>query len=68
MYIIQVMLRCPDDQSEFHASLLDDAECIIEERISLALLELFGTVLVDCVNVQHSSLQDGRDDAFPPIT
>jgi hypothetical protein len=66
MYTIQVVLRCPDEQSEIHSSLLDDAECIIEERIGLALLELFGTVLVDCVNVKYTSLQNERGDAFPP--
>ncbi len=68
MYTIQVMLRCPDEQSEIYASSLDDAECVIEERIGLALLELFGTVLVDCVNVKYSPLQDESGDAFPLTT
>lgn len=68
MYTIRVVLRCPGEQCEISASPLDAAECIIEERIGLALLELFGTVLMDCVNVEYSTLQDECGDAFLPTT
>lgn len=60
MYTISVLIRCPAEQTELHAELLDEAECLIEERIGLALLELFGIVYVDRVNVEYISLQDDR--------
>lgn len=60
MYIIRVEMRCPDERSEVLSNELDIAECIVEERIGLALLELFGRVLVDCVNIEYLPFQDVR--------
>ncbi len=53
MYIIRVVAYCPDERTEILPDSPDSAECVVEESISLRLLELFGNVYVDSVEVEY---------------
>ncbi len=60
MYTIEFIARCPEGQCEVDPKLLDAATCLIEESISLLLVQLFGSVLVEKMAVVYSPLEDAR--------
>lgn len=62
MYTIQIIARCPDEDAEVSPALLESTECIVEVSISLLLEQLFGTVLVETVNVAYSPPEEVRED------
>lgn len=66
MYKIQIVVYCPAKYAEIHPEALDCAACAIEERVSLLLLELFGNVHVETVNITYTPLKDQRGDNHPP--
>lgn len=65
MYIIRFVAHCPAEQAEVLSEALEHAERVIEEHISLRLLELFGGVIVDDISVEYVPFQDTGGDLFP---
>ena len=53
MYTIRIVIRSFGEHAEVLPEELEIAECVIEERISLLLLELLGTVIVDYIIVEY---------------
>lgn len=53
MYTIRIAVRCPAVCAEVLPGDLESAARVIEERMSLLLLEIFTTVLVDAVSVVY---------------
>jgi hypothetical protein len=61
MRIAHVRVCLPDTYSEIPVEDVEDAEMAIEAIVSTALLEVFDTVLVENVTIQHSpDRDDGR--------
>ena len=60
MYTLEFIARCPEGQCEVDPKLLDAATCLIEESISLLLVQLFGSVFVEKMSVVYSSQEDAR--------
>jgi hypothetical protein len=58
MYTIHIVVHSPDKYTEILADSLESAAYIVEEHISLALLEIFGSIFVDTVKVIYSSSED----------
>lgn len=54
MLTIQIRLTCPDKGGEILTAELENAEFLIEELVSQALLELFEVVIVEKVNIDVS--------------
>lgn len=50
-YLININVECPDLMGEVLASNVEDTAFVIEERVSLLLVELFGAVAVNTVTV-----------------
>lgn len=67
MYTIQIFVRCPDEDAEIAPSQIESAACLIEESISLLLLQLFGVVLVDMVNITFSAHEESRGNQLTPV-
>ena len=66
MYTIQIVVYCLADHAEILPDALEQAACTIEERVGLMLLELFGNVHVDTVNVTYTPSEDQRGNCrFP---
>lgn len=51
MCTIQICVHCPEQESEILFDEVETAELAIEDLISRALLELFGTVFVEGVTI-----------------
>jgi len=51
MCTIQICVHCPEQESEILFDEVETAELAIEDLISRALLELFGTVYVEGVTI-----------------
>ena len=66
MYTIEFIARCPEGQCEVDPKLLDAVTCLIEESISLLLVQLFGSVLVEKVNVSFAPLENARGNLLLP--
>lgn len=64
MYTIRFVASCPAEQAEVLSDALEHAERVIEEHISLRLLELFGGVIVEHVSVEYVSPPDESGDLF----
>lgn len=60
MYVIQILACCPDDGAEVAPCLLESASCLIEESISLLLVQLFSSVFIDSVNITYSPPEEVR--------
>jgi hypothetical protein len=66
MYKIDISVRCPDGSAEVLANEPETTACIVEASVSVALVELFGQVIVDAVRVEYLSPQDERDQQLRP--
>ena len=66
MYTIEFVASCPEGQSEVDPKLLEAAACLIEESVSLLLVQLFGSVLVEEVNVSFVPLEHARGNLLSP--
>jgi hypothetical protein len=66
MYTIQIAVRCSDEYTEVLRDEQDNAACLIEEGISLLLLQWFSTVLVDNVHIAYTPSEDVRGDLLSP--
>lgn len=66
MYTIQIVVRCSDVHAEVYPDTPESVACLIEESISLLLVQLFDVVLVDTVNVVYSSSEDARGNLLSP--
>lgn len=66
MYTIEFIARCPEGQSEVDPKSLDGAACLIEESISLLLVQLFGSVFVEKVSVSFAPLENARGNELSP--
>ena len=59
MCIIHMCVHCSDRFSEVLVGDVEDTEMAIESIVGTALLEVFDSVQIENITVQHSS---GRDD------
>jgi hypothetical protein len=66
MFTIQIIANCPEGHGEVDPKSLEGAACMIEESISLLLVQLFGSVLVDKVSVTYSPQEEVRGDLVAP--
>jgi hypothetical protein len=66
MFTIQIIANCPQGHGEVDPKSLEGAECLIEESVSLLLVQLFGSVLVDRVSVTYSPLENARGNLLSP--
>jgi hypothetical protein len=66
MFTIHIIANCPEGHGEVDPKSLDGAACLIEETMSLLLVELFGGVLVEEVSVTYSSLEDACGNTLSP--
>ena len=55
MCIVHMRVQCSDRFTELLVDNVEDTELTIESIVGTALLEVFDTVLVENVTVQHSS-------------
>ena len=51
MYTIFIQVRCPQRHAEMLSDNLEQAEVVVEAQVSVALLELFGAVIVEDVSI-----------------
>ncbi len=66
MCTIQIRVQCPDEFFEVVPNELEHAELTVEELVSQALVELFGTVLVEDVTIRFPQPDcKCRDMPFP---
>jgi hypothetical protein len=65
MYKIDISVRCPDGLNEVLANEPEMIACIVESSLSVALVELFGHVIVDDVHIEYTSSEDERGE-IPP--
>jgi hypothetical protein len=61
MCTIHMRVRCSDRFTELLVDNVEDTELTIESIVGTALLEVFDTVLVENVTVQHSPERNGGD-------
>ena len=61
MCTIQVRVQCSERFSEVLVADVEQTELTIESIVGTALLEVFDTVLVENVTVQHSPERDDGD-------
>ena len=61
MCTIHLRVHCSDKFTELLVSNLEDTELTIESIVGTALLEVFDTVEVENVTVQHLPERDNRD-------
>ena len=54
MYTIFIQVRCPQRHAEMLPDNLEQAEVVVEAQVSLALLELFGAVIVEDVSIIYA--------------
>lgn len=66
MYTIEFIARCPEGQFKVDPKSLDGAACLIEESVSLLLVQLFGSVLVEKVSVSFAPLENARGNLLLP--
>ena len=59
--IVHMRVQCSDRFTELLVNNLEDTELAIESIVGTALLEVFDTVQVDNVTVQHLPEHDNRD-------
>lgn len=63
---IRISIQCPDRLTEMPVNDLERAELVVEDSVSLLLMELFGgTILVDDVTVQHANSEYECGNHFP---
>ena len=67
MFTVRFIANCPAGQGEVDPKSLDCAACLIEETVSLLLVELFGGVLVEEVSVTHTPLENARVRLLLPV-
>jgi len=60
---ISIIVRCPSRFSEVLPNDPESTELVIEACVSQALLELFGMVVVETVNISDASPEHEFDDA-----
>ena len=61
MCIVHMRVQCSDRFTELLVDNVEDTELTIESIVGTALLEVFDTVLVENVTVQHSPERDDGD-------
>lgn len=61
MCIVHMRVQCSDRFSELLVGDMELTELTIESIVGTALLEVFDTVLVEDITVQHSSESDDED-------
>ena len=61
MYTIHICVRCSDTSSESHIGDGERTELIVESVLGTALLEVFDTVLIENITVQHPQKRDEED-------
>ena len=61
MCTIHLRVHCSDKFTELLVSNLEDTELTIESIVGTALLEVFDTVHVENITVQHSSERNDGD-------
>lgn len=61
MCIVYMRVQCSDTFSELLVGDVEQTELTIESIVGTALLEVFDTVLVENVTVQHSRERDDGD-------
>jgi hypothetical protein len=61
MCIVHMRVQCSDRFTELLVDNVEDTELTIESIVGTALLEIFDTVLVENITVQHSPERDDRD-------
>ena len=66
MYTIQIIANCPEGHGEVDPKSLEGAACLLEESVSLLLVQLFGSVLVDKVSVTYSPLENACGNSLSP--
>lgn len=66
MYKINITVLCPDRFNEVLAHELEMIACIVESSLSVALVELFGSVIVDDVHVEYTFSEEERGEVLPP--
>ncbi len=62
MCIVHMRVQCSDKFTELLVGNVEDTELTIESIVGTALLEIFDTVHVENVTVQHSSERDDGDE------
>jgi hypothetical protein len=62
MCIVHMHVHCSDKFSEVLVDDIEHAELTIESIVSTALLEIFDTVLVENVTVDHSSQRNNETE------
>ena len=66
MYTIRFVAHCPAGNAEVLSDALEHTARVIEESISLRLLEFFEAVIVDDVTVEYEPPQDMCGDLLSP--
>jgi hypothetical protein len=61
MCIVHMRVQCSDRFTELLVDNVEDTELTIESIVGTALLEVFDTVLVENVTVQHSPERNDGD-------
>lgn len=61
MCIVHMRVKCSDRFTELLVDNVEDTELTIESIVGTALLEVFDTVLVENVTVQHSPEREDGD-------
>ncbi len=65
MYIIQILIQCPDGFSEVPPYELESTELIVEDQVSRMLVELFGIVIVEDVFIGFFPSKQEQSDSLP---
>jgi hypothetical protein len=54
MYTIHIYVHCPHQNNEMIPHNLELAEFVVESHVSLALLELFGEIIIENVSIAYT--------------
>ena len=65
MYRIKLDVECPDARNEVLPDALEDIALLVEDRVSVLLVELFGSVTVNTVAVSFVDAVERKSHQRP---
>ncbi len=65
MYRIKIEVECPDARNEVLPDALEDLALLVEDRVSVLLVELFGSVTVNTVTVSFVDTDERKTRQRP---
>ncbi|HEV7128633.1 MAG TPA: hypothetical protein VGN32_14480 [Ktedonobacterales bacterium] len=65
MYRIKIEVECPDARNEVLPDALEDLALLVEDRVSVLLVELFGSVTVNAVTLSFVDTDERKTRQRP---